>query len=67
MQLYKTLDTPYIKKTYQEIRKKETFHNVKLAQTRCQNLSMSKISSACNKSVVLAISQLWRCEVQVKK
>ncbi len=43
MQLYKTLDTQYIKKTYQEIRKKETFQNVKLAQTRCQNLSMSKI------------------------
>jgi len=61
MQLYKTLDTPYIKKTYQEIRKKETFHNVKLAQTRCQNLSMSKISSACNKSVV----EMWGASQEV--
>jgi hypothetical protein len=51
MQPCKTLliDTPYIKKMYKEIRKKkkekkrETFQDVKLAQTRRQNLSMSKI------------------------
>ncbi len=42
MQPCKTLliDTPYIKKMYKDIREKkkgETFQDVQLAQTRCQN------------------------------
>jgi hypothetical protein len=47
VQPYKTLliDTLWINKMYKGIRKKkkENLHDVKLAQTRSQNLSMSKI------------------------
>jgi hypothetical protein len=33
-------------------RQKKNFHEIKLAQTRCQNQSMSKKTTAYNKSVM---------------
>jgi hypothetical protein len=42
------INTPKISKMYKGIRKRENVQDTKLAQTRCQNLSMSKRTSLNN-------------------